>query len=188
MKLTALLFLLALISANKSLGQEIIKQPKPAYLSVQSGVTFSTLNSIGTRLFFEYQKDLKGNWQYGIAYDNSRFLFRAATDTRTVKLNLSSMSGNVYYKINAFKDRLFWTAGMGVGVMHVFWDENDKVGPSANASLTLNVRVSKRIYIETSPLIILAPVNRVYYATFQDVERQHLLTLVLFPLGVKIKL
>jgi hypothetical protein len=68
-----------------------------------------------------------------------------------LKSNLSLLSLNGYYKLNLIKDRLFWTGGLGVGLLHVNWEDNDGFGPTVNASLTLNIRLTQRIYVNPLP-------------------------------------
>lgn len=77
---------------------------------------------------------------------------------------------------------------MGLGVLHVAWDENDRFGVTANASLTLNIRVTKRIYLETSPLVVLLPLNRVYYSRMDIESFNNFYAFTFFPFGVKVKL
>ncbi|MFD1552564.1 hypothetical protein DNU06_15660 [Putridiphycobacter roseus] len=83
---------------------------------------------------------------------------------------------------------MFWTAGFGVGVLHVFWDEINKFGPTVNASLTLNFRISKRIYIETAPLFVILPINRIYYSPIKTNDINHFYAVSAIPIGLKVKL
>ncbi len=170
-------------------AQTIEKLPKPAYLSFQSGAFVDGYNSFGVRAFFEYQKDLKKNWQYGISFEQKSHLFRAATDHfNSLSSNLSLLSYNHYYKLKLYKDRVFWTSGLGVGIANVNWDGNNKIGIVFNGSVTLNVRITKRLYIETSPLIILPPVNRFYYSPMNVSTYSDLYGGPFFPIGFKVKL
>ena len=167
----------------------IEKQPKPNYLSFQTGGMVDIYNSFGVRTFFEYQKDLKKNWQYGISYEHVRHLGRAATDhSDNLSSNLSLLSFNYYYKFKLYKDRVFWTSGLGAGVVHLNWEDNDDFGPTVNASITLNIRVTKRFYIETSPLIVLAPVNRFYYSPMNASSYKDFYAGTFFPIGFKVRL
>jgi hypothetical protein len=101
---------------------------------------------------------------------------------------LSQLSINGYYKLNLFKDRLFWTGGLGIGALHVNWDDNDSFGATLNASLTLNIRVTKRIYVETSPLIVLMPFSRIYYSPMNIDHFDNFYAFTFFPIGLKVKL
>lgn len=165
------------------------KLPKPNYLSIQTGGIVDGYNSVGIRTFFEYQKDLKKNWQYGISYEHSRHYMRAATDfPNDLETNLSLLSLNGYYKLNLWKDKVFWTSGIGAGAVHADWKDNDRIGAAVNASLTLNIKVTKRIYIETSSLLILFPFNRVYYSTMNVESHKNFHAFTVLPIGLKIKL
>jgi len=159
------------------------------YLTFQTGFIVDGYNSLGIRTFFEYQKDLKKNWQFGISYEHSRHLGTFLTDQLyNLNSNLSQLSFNGYYKLNFIKNRLFWTGGLGVGVLHINWDNNDDFGITINASLTLNVRITNRVYLETSPLIILLPTNRVYYSPKNIDHFNNYYAITFFPFGIKVKL
>ena len=163
--------------------------PNPNYLAIQSGLMADGYNSMGFRTFFEYQKDVKKNWQYGISYEHVRHLGIAATDhSDNLSSNLSLLSLNYYYKLKLYKDRVFWTSGLGAGVVHLNWGDNDEFGPTLNASITLNIRVAKRSFIETSPLIVLAPINRFYYSPMNASSYKDFYAGTFFPIGFKVRL
>jgi hypothetical protein len=165
------------------------KPSKTDYLSIQSGFIVDGYNTMGVRTFFEYQKDLKNNWQYGISYEHSRhFGFFMTDQLYELHSNLSQMSINGYYKIQIIKERLFWTGGLGIGGVHVNWGDNDRFGATVNASLTLNLRLTKRLYVETSPLIVLFPFNRVYYSSMNIEQFDNFYAFSFFPFGIKVKL
>ncbi len=162
---------------------------KTDFLGFQSGFTVDSYNSIGIRTFFEYRKNRKGNWQYGISYEHTRHFGFFMTDLPyQLKSNLSMLSLNGYYRLNLLKDRIFWTGGLGLGVMHINWDDNDKFGLIANASLTLNVRITQRIYIETSPLIVFPPFNRIYFSPMKIDHFQYFYAISAFPFGLTVRL
>ena len=189
MKHKTLIVILFGILPLKSNSQNNIEFRNTDYLAFQTGMTIDSYNSLALRTFFEYQKDLKGNWQYGISYEHSRHFASAATDhLDELSTNLSLLSGNVYYKLNAIKDRIFWTTGIGLGVVHANWNDNDKIGGTINLSMTLNLKLSKRIYLETSPLIIILPANRFYYSTMNAATYESFYAVNIFPFGLKIKL
>lgn len=170
-------------------GQSIANPATSDYLSFQSGFLLDGYNTTGIRTFFEYEKDLKGNWQYGISYEHSRHFFFAATDQLyELSSNLSLLSMNAYYKLNIIRERLFWTAGIGIGAVHLNWNEQDRVGATVNASLSLNMRLSKRIYLECSPLIVLIPVDRIYFSTMNADHFTNFYAMTFFPFGFKVKL
>ena len=189
LKKTLLLTLIIAVSNTNIYSQINEKPPKPNYLSFQTGGMVDIYNSFGVRTFFAYQKDLKKNLQNGISYEHVRHLGRAATDhSDNLSANLSLLSLNYYYKLKLYKDRIFWTSGMGVGVVHLNWDDNDEFGPTVNASITLNIRVTKRFFIETSPLIVLAPINRFYYSPMNATSYKDFYAGTFFPIGFKVRL
>ena len=185
--LLLLLFGLLRINGFAQTDENIVR--KTDYLSFQTGFIVDGYNSLGIRTFFEYQKDLKKNWQFGISYEHSRhFGFFMTDQLYDLDSDLSQISLNGYYKLNLIKDRLFWTAGVGIGALHVNWDDNDGFGPTINASLTLNMRLTKRIYLEASPLLAFLPSNRVYYSPMNIDHFNDFYAFTFFPFGLKVKL
>jgi len=165
------------------------KTAQSDYLTFQTGLIVDGYNSLGVRTFFEYQKDFQKNWQLGISYEHSRhFGFFMTDQLYDLNSNLSQFSINGYYKLNLVKDRLFWTGGLGVGALHVNWDDNDSFGATMNVSLTLNIRITKRVYLETSPLIVLLPFNRVYYSPMNIKHFDNFYAFTFLPFGIKVKL
>ena len=187
---TKLLFTLVLgFSFSKCFGQIEEKINKPSYFSFQTGAMMDSYNSFGVRAFFEYQKDLKKNWQYGISLEQKIHLFRAATDhPNSLATNLSLISYNHYYKLKLYKDRVFWTCGLGAGIGYVYFKDYHKVGVTANASITLNIRVTKKLFIETSSLLVLLPFNRGYYSPMNVSTYPNLWAGTFFPIGFKVRL
>lgn len=66
--------LLGLISTNGFSQTDEGSPIKDDYLSFQTGFIVDGYNSLGVRTFFEYQKDLKNNWQFVISYEHSRHI------------------------------------------------------------------------------------------------------------------
>jgi len=185
--LTILTFLL-LIGVHVN-SQSLQQSNRKDYLTIQSGLLIDGYNSLGVRTYFEYQKQIKNNWYYGISYEHSRHLGFALTDQlHELKSNNSLLNINGYYKLGVANDRLFWMAGAGMGALHTNWDDHDGFGISFNASITLNLKLSKRVYLETSPLIILLPVNRVYYSPMSIDHFNKFYAFTFFPIGIKVKL
>ena len=102
---------------------------KPDYLSFQTGFMYDVYNSLGWRLHFEYQKDLRKNWQYGIGYEHTIHLGNGISDQYyELPTNLNILSFNGYYKLQLAKDRFFWTAGLGAGFVQIDWDNSNNSG------------------------------------------------------------
>jgi hypothetical protein len=190
MKKKCLLFLFAgFLSINGFSQTDEGVNTKTDYLSFQTGFIVDRYNSLGVRTFFEYQKDVKKNWQFGISYEHSRhFGFFLTDQLYDLNSNLSQLSLNGYYKLNIIKDMFFWTGGLGFGAVHVNWDDNDGFGATINASLKLNIRITKRIYFESSPLIFLIPSDRIYYSPMNIDHFDNFYAFTFFPFGLKVKL
>ena len=139
------------------------------------------------RLFFEFQKEWTPKWSYGISFEGTAHFGEFATDTRSMPTSLNHVMFNVYYRINVHKDKIYWDCGMGFGGSRAFWQQSNKFGLSADASITLNIRLGSNVLLQTSPLIILLPVNRVYVSSIRMNENQALWAFAAFPFGVKIR-
>lgn len=162
---------------------------KSDYLSFQTGFMVNEYNSLGVRTFLEYQKAIKKNYHYGISYEHTRHIGFVKTDQlHEYTSNLNQLSINGYYTLNLIRDRLFWLGGIGVGIVHVTWNDIDAFGATVNASLTLNVRITKKIYLEFAPLIVLFPVNRYYYSPMNSDYFDNFYAFTLLPFGIKVKL
>lgn len=176
--------------------QETIKND---YLVFETGLIFNWTNSLGVRTFFEYQKETRKNWSFGVSYEHSQTIGSPFSGFYYGETNLSLLSLNSYYRINLIKDRLFWVVGAGIGAGHVnindfpvrdsYSTKKNLFGYTFNISANLNIRIGKRIYLQTSPLLILAPINRVYYSpNLSKNGINYLFAQTAFPIGIKIKL
>lgn len=196
-----LIKILFLIISTYSYSQTNDSLRKSDFLTFETGLIMDGYNSMGVRTFFEYQKDLRKNWQFGISYEHSRHLGFVATDQPySLETNLSLLSTNCYYKINLIRNRIFWTIGLGFGVVHADWEQlNDydtyaelvhknSFGATTNISISLNLRITKRIYIVTSPLIVFMPTNRAYFSTMNTDHFKNFYAVTFFPFGLKFKL
>ncbi len=142
---------------------------------------------LSIRTFIEYQKDIKGNWQYGISFEHT-FPFTERNNLGELSAKLNLLSGNFNYKINLIKDALFWTSGVGIGIVHANYNGANQFGGLINFSMTLNLKLSKQIYIETSPLLILFPFNRFYLSSMNAATNHQFFAYNILPFGLKIKL
>jgi hypothetical protein len=82
----------------------------------------------------------------------------------------------------------FWNAGAGIGFVHAYWGNSDKIGYAFNASLTLNIKLSNRIHLESSPMAIILPTSRVYYSPMNVEGYSDFFAISFLSLGAKVKL
>lgn len=170
-------------------GQDVIRVSKPDFISVQSGLAVNSYNNLSASLGFEYQKQVKDNWSLGYLFSANRAMYEFASDTKTTELNQNHLSINLYYRLSLIKEKVFWDFGVGAGVMHAYFGENlDEFGIEMNLSSTLNIKLSKRIYFQSSPLLVLVPSNRVYFSTLSVAGKDNLFAFSFLPFGVKIAL
>lgn len=187
MKLRVII-LFCIITVN-GFAQSSFRRSNIDFLSFETGLTVDAYNSLNARMAFEYQKQLSPKWLYGISYEHTSHYDYAFRDKDyELPTNFSLLSLNGYYRINLTKRLLFLTAGAGVGLVHLNWLKNDKVGLTANASLTLNIKLTERVYIITSPLLVLTPSNRIYVSPIKIKNFSSFYTYSAFPLGIKVQL
>lgn len=122
-----------------------------------------------------------------MSFEGTAHFTEWATDTRSVHSNLNHLLFNGYYRINLVTDKIYWDCGLGLGGTRVFWNENNKFGLTASASMTLNIRLGPNVLLQTSPLIILMPINRVYVSAISMNENNALWAYAILPFGVKIR-
>lgn len=164
---------------------------KQDFLSIQTGQIIDKYNSTGIRLFFEYKKDMKGRWQYGISFETSRHNRVSGMEyADNLPTNLNLLNFNYYFKLNPRSNRMIWALGIGFGGVHVFWNENkdsDRFGLNLNASFTASIKLSEKMYIECSPSIALLP-NRIYFSSMNVESFNNFYAFTFFPFGFKFKL
>ena len=162
---------------------------KNSCLSFQTGLVMDAYNSAGLRVSFEYQEQIRNNWYYGILYENKRHLFKPGTDNpNSYPANSNLLCMNGYYMLKIWKDRVYFSSGIGIGIIHLFWDGVDQLAPVATANLTLNIKLFKGLWIETSPLVIFPPVDRGYFALCRGYHHQYYAAMTFFPIGFKVAL
>ena len=183
--------LLLFLSLNSLLSwcQESSKPGKNSYISLQSGGIIDNYNTTGVRVFMEYQHDIKKNLLYGISFEQSMPLYSSSTDfTNELSSRLSILSLNGYYTLHFWKDKIFWTGGLGVGAVYADWDKGNQLGAAINGSLTLNFKITKNLYLETMPVIFVVPTNRIYFSTMNAESHSNFYAFNVIPLGIKFKL
>jgi len=189
LQLRNLIFFLLLLISFHTFSQDSVSSKKASYISIQSGAIFDSYNITGVRAFVEYQKDVKKNLQYGVSFEQSFPLYSSATDfTNELSSHLSLLCFNGYYKLHFWKDKIFWTGGLGVGAVYANWGNGQKLGAVVNGSLTLNFRITKKLYLETMPVIFIIPSNRIYFSTMNAETHSNFFAFNAVPFGFKFKL
>ena len=194
---TSLTFIFAVILASHQAFPQNKEKYRPSdYFVFQTGLMYNNFNSLGIRTGFEYEQELTQNWLYGISYENTRHIASAPFDREPPfseeysdqPANLSLLNINGYYKIPLWEDKIYWTAGIGLGGVHAYWDGQDRFGLTLNVTAELSLKLSKKIYLETAPLLVFPPVNRLYMTPHQVGNRDIFGAMTLFPVGVKVKM
>ncbi len=164
------------------------KYEKEQYLSFQTGLLINNANTTGIRTFIEYQKDFNKNWFYGVSFDHSNYFSRSMTDYYPTPRNLDIVNFNTYYKLHLYKEKVFWTLGLGLGAFHAYWKKENDFGVVLNADVTLNIRLSKKVILQTMIIPVLAPFNR-FYISPQSINNDGIMrAFSAIPIGIKIKL
>ncbi len=181
------ILLLSFIFVHYSYSQKLDKEQ---YIVVKTGFLANNTNSLGIRTFFEYQKDFSNKIFYGISFDHSNYFGRMMTDYYPTPRNLDIINYNVYYKINIFKEKVYWTVGLGAGVFHAYWKNENNYGVVANIDAALNIKLTKNITLQADPVPIPIIINRFYISPNSIINGKDnwMASLAYFGYGVKIKL
>ena len=186
--LTVFLLLFFTISIySKLIAQE--NQEKNDYLAFKTGILGDNYNSYGIRLNFEYTKEIIGNRQYSISYETRRNVGHVLSGYQHDKpSNTNIITINYYYKIKLIKDKLYWNCGGGVGAAHVFWDNNNFFGVVFSLNASLNIKIFKKTYIETAPILFLLNPSKVYFVVGKFEDINNYIAFTILPIGIKVKL
>lgn len=152
---TLLLAIIPVITFSQEKKESVAGQ----YLSIQTGFVISDVNAFGTNLWAEYQRSLdkKRKCIYGISLDYTQslseryWMFADAPDRRA---NTLSLSGNIYYILGKPEGRFYVMPGGGFGTMLVAAPGNTYLKPALNASFTMSFKISDRVHLQLSPLLV----------------------------------
>jgi len=189
MKKYELLIIVTILFSYITANAQVEEPLRANYLSAETGLAATNFKVAAFRYAFEYQKDINRNWQYGIAYERMQsmgdtwFLLHHGEQ---LKSSQSILSVNAYYKLFPKSKRVHLSPGLGVGIIHMNWGETNKVRLAINASLTVNVRVSNRVYLQFSPAFVLG--NRAYFSPFKYAGFNYFFSYNVIPFGVKVRL
>lgn len=136
-------------------------------ITVMSGLMFDNYNSAGFRFYIEYQNQFKkkNNWHWGIGFDTKQAAFRPATDIYTPpELHTQNFSFNIHYHAKVWKDKLLWDIAAGPAVTHAFDDkQNNYLLLGAHIGAHLNLKIGKKVYLETAPLLFIPAGSDFYF-------------------------
>lgn len=91
------------------------------------------------------------------------------------------------YRFELWNDRISWNFGLAAGVSYLHWNEDNLLMPIFLADISLNIRLTKRLYIETAPLIIFSPISTFYYSFRNYDEYTDYYGINMFPIGLRYK-
>lgn len=186
-------FTILLLVSQRIFGNDSTTVIQNSYFKFQSGLLFDSYNNNALRLYYEYNCDFKNSkhWAWGVASEHKWYMARVWTDDYSnPKLNSNSFTYNIHYKVFAFKDKLFWDVYSGAGFVHMFNDNKKSYQAVGTFGITLNVKLSKRIYFETAPLIIFPPISQVSVSNNQLGNKPGglFVQFTFIPFGLMIKL
>lgn len=184
-----ILLIIKLLSINYSYAQQSGEFIPYNLLRVETGMLADSYNSVGPKLKIEVQHSISERLIYGIAFDSKWHLGHFRTD-QAIDLppNLNTLSGNVYYCIMPNTKNFSWQIGAGFGGTHLYWDDTHRWGFTITTSMTANIRISKKVFLVASPLIVLIPVSEFNYSFIKKDSSAGYKTVSVLPFGVKIKL
>lgn len=179
----ASLFLLLALSVQLSFAQNTdprtdnrhrsVDRENSIILNLSSGI--SSHNQMLAIAKIEYNRQIVGNWFWGVAVQSNFNMGRRITYDyagggsnpyrNTVRQNIFVLSGMAYYRIAVIKNRLFLRPGLGLGAGYHQITNNvdnsdllhDRVLPYFNAELSWLLRLGQHVYLKFAPALLFAP-------------------------------
>ena len=146
-----------LLFALMGMHSGISAQDPDSWLRFNASYTLDAWNSLGPKVHFSYEQQIKNKLNIGFEMESKRHQTFAMRDKNfelgTNQLSLL-LSGS--YRMNLWEDRIWFTGRAGLGAIHVYRDNTDKFGPLFRAGMSMNIRLYKRLYLETFPFFVLA--------------------------------
>ncbi|MGL4629973.1 MAG: hypothetical protein ACRCVT_02110 [Leadbetterella sp.] len=158
-------FLFFIILLSNQAKCQIDSLHKNRFLNIQTGIGFDNFNSAGIRFRLEYSKQLKKKLYYGTLFEMKKNQYRHTTDYYPIyPANTFILAEKIGYRFELWRDRIAWNVGLAAGVAYLQWPKHNLLRPIAVADATLNIRITKKLYLETAPLIIILPVSTFYFS------------------------
>jgi len=175
-------------STNFTFGQKNNTIYNHKFIAIESGLLIDSYNSMGPRLKFEFQQQLKKRFMYGIAFDSKWHVGHAATDQSVdLPVNSNSLTGTVSWCLNPNSKIFRWNIGAGLGGIHLFWNDVNRWGLLANINASMDIRLSDKVYLFTVPIIFI-PVSEFNLTTINEDPSKGYYSFSFFPFGIKIQL
>lgn len=173
-------------------SQEQASTGRNSFIRVHSGIIVDNYNSAGPRLYFEYLKQIKssGTLYWGVSYETKWHALNPATDNYVPPdLNTNNLSFNIHYTVTLWKDKLFWDFFGGSGGIYLWGEGKYSMQPSFNFGATLNIKLSRNVYFETSSLAFLLPISNVTISTNKLYRNNSTYSqFSILPFGLKFKI
>ncbi|HSV88879.1 MAG TPA: hypothetical protein VLH61_09575 [Bacteroidales bacterium] len=154
-----LVFLMFLLPAKPAMSQEEAPEPKGAYLTFETGVSFGPImvidcyldvHNIGVRIFSEYKRGIRDRWYYGISFDGM-----IPISDQFLPLS-NNVSVTAYHRLTFVQEKLFLWKGLGLGSNFIFVEDDPlRVGPTLSLNLSMSWRFAPNAYFEFSPFLLL---------------------------------
>lgn len=162
-KLPTLIF--GLLTLN-CLGQSTGLAEANQYLSIGTGITWDNYYSAGPRLLVSYSKRFKNKEKifWGITIDSK---WKGLSGIPSVKLSPGSeyppeldysyLSADLHSISRRGKTKLMFDFSTGIGAIYLHGEGKSAILPAINIGMTMNIRLSQKLFLETSPLFIIPP-------------------------------
>ncbi len=137
-----------------------------SFVSLQTGFHLDSYNALGGRFFTEFQRFKTSRTAYGISVEHTFYMGHFMTDYYPgVYSQWLIADYQRYYKLPLWKNNIFYMLGMGGGFSLLSWTDSAafvQPGVNLNFSITLNFRIGKYVYLETTPVPFIVPFSRFY--------------------------
>lgn len=179
-----------LIIASPVYAQEKISEFPHKNFKVQTGFIGDINNSFGPRLGLELNQKLRNKQQtyWGVGLETKWHLFELVTDVyEPPNLNTIVIHGDLHYILPIWRNIVFWDASFGTGGILLFGEGKKSIQPAIKLGLSCNIKLSKTVYFETAPLIVLPFLSEVVFSPNRLYKEKELYTqFTVAPIGVTV--
>lgn len=174
-------------SGTESYSREEPIEKKTQSVSLQSGFMIGGDFALNFRYYIDYQRQWKEKWSWGLSFETNQIGIKYSGERRFGSDEFwGLLSLNSIYKIQPFGNKIYWKALAGVGGVYLQWKNNREFGMHVNLGLTIEILLIDNVHFVASPLIVLFPPSRLYFAPFFPFNPYHVKVLTVLPLGLRV--
>jgi hypothetical protein len=173
------------------------QENKLSYLTIGTGLLWDNYGSMGPRLHVEYVRRIadKEKLFWGISSDNK---WKGLSGIPSFKLqqgvpyppelNFNQLNLSIHSLSRMGKSILMFDFSLGAGAIYLNGEGKHSVQTSISFGMSMNIRLSKKTFLETTPLFIFPP-SKISFSSHKVYPHFKSYTTAAFlPIGLKFKL